>query len=291
MPPEIEETQKRGPSPFWNGCEQLSILKQFIVQLGHGTQRIRHRAAPQTPSVPTLTQSRIGPCNSANLAAIVGLLRVSFLIVRSSALSLARRRLLADLCSASLVFSRSLMASSMRLTASSKPSEARRQLRPNAVLNSSSWVSNLVMSTFCERTSASSDLYFIEFKAALRKRVMYVVRHIDDATVVQLALRLQQGHQHRVLAALFVAVLVQLFQEVFVPLFGGRFIALVLHLEHDGNDLGAVLIHVAKDVVALAAGAGVVVLLKMRPLKGCRADAVELNLAVLLQRLAHHLGR
>ena len=43
------------------------------------------------------------------------------LIVRSSALSLARRRLLADLCSASLVFSRSLMASSMRLTASFKP--------------------------------------------------------------------------------------------------------------------------------------------------------------------------
>ena len=47
-------------------------------------------------------QPAVGPCNSANLAAIVGLPRVSFLIVRSSALSLARRRLLADLCSASL---------------------------------------------------------------------------------------------------------------------------------------------------------------------------------------------
>ena len=35
--------------------------------------------------------------SSANLAAMVGLPRVSFLTVRSSALSLARRRLLADL--------------------------------------------------------------------------------------------------------------------------------------------------------------------------------------------------
>jgi hypothetical protein len=32
------------------------------------------------------------------------------------------------------------MASSMRLTASSNPSEAKRQLRPNAVLKSSSWI-------------------------------------------------------------------------------------------------------------------------------------------------------
>ena len=87
------------------------------------------------------------PGSSANFAAMVGLPLVSFLIVRSSALSLANRKLLADLCSASLVFSRSLIASSMHRTASSKPSQARRQLRPNAVLNSSSWVSNLVMST------------------------------------------------------------------------------------------------------------------------------------------------
>ena len=45
------------------------------------------------------------PGSSANFAANVGLPRVSFLIVRSSALSLARRKLFADLCSASLVFS------------------------------------------------------------------------------------------------------------------------------------------------------------------------------------------
>lgn len=55
------------------------------------------------------------PGSSANLAAIVGLQRVSFLIVTSSALSLARRKLLADLCSAALVFSRSLIATSMHL--------------------------------------------------------------------------------------------------------------------------------------------------------------------------------
>ena len=72
---------------------------------------------------------------SSNFAATVGLPLVSRLMVRSSALSLARRRLFADLCSASLVFSRSLMASSMRLMASSNPSDARRALRPKLALN------------------------------------------------------------------------------------------------------------------------------------------------------------
>ena len=54
---------------------------------------------------------------ASKAAAMVGLSRVNFLMVRSSALSLARRKLLADLYNASLVFSRSLMESSMRLTA------------------------------------------------------------------------------------------------------------------------------------------------------------------------------
>ena len=117
------------------------------------------------------------------------------------------------------------------------------------------------------------------------------VEHIHDAGVVQLALGLQQRHQHRVLAALFIAVLVQLFQEVFVALLGGRLVALVLHLEHDRDDLVARLVHVAKDEVTLAAAARVVVLLKVRTRKRRGADAVELRLAVLLQRLAHHLGR
>ena len=43
------------------------------------------------------------PGSSANFAAIVGLPRVSFLIIKSSALSLASRKLFADLCSAALV--------------------------------------------------------------------------------------------------------------------------------------------------------------------------------------------
>jgi len=60
-------------------------------------------------------------------------------------------------------------------------------------------------------------------------------------------------------------------------------IALVLHLEHDRDDLGARLIRVAKDVVALAATPRIVVLLEIR-LRKCRGpDAVELGLAVLLQ--------
>ena len=68
------------------------------------------------------------------------------------------------------------------------------------------------------------------------------MRHINDAAVVQLALRLQQGHQHRVLAGLFRAVLVQLFQKIIVALLGSRLVAFVLHLKHDGNDLGTRLV-------------------------------------------------
>ncbi len=46
-----------------------------------------------------------------------------------------------------------------------------------------------------------------------------------------------------------------------------------------------------KMIVTLAAAARVVVLLKVRTRERRGADAVELRLAVLLQRLAHHLGR
>ena len=62
------------------------------------------------------------------------------------------------------------------------------------------------------------------------------------------------------------AVLVQLFQKIVVSLPGRRFVALVLHLKHDGDDLGARLVRVTKDVVAFATGAGVVVFFKMRAL-------------------------
>jgi len=86
---------------------------------------LKNKAAKPTQ---VQSQSVVFPGNSSNLAAIVGLPRVSFLIVKSSALSLARRKLLADLCSASLVFSRSLMASSMRLTASEVDPKVRTNL-------------------------------------------------------------------------------------------------------------------------------------------------------------------
>ena len=48
---------------------------------------------------------------------------------------------------------------------------------------------------------------------------------------------------------------------------------------------------VAKDVVALAAGPRVVVLLEIGPRKCRRSNAVELGLAVLLEGFANHLGR
>ena len=72
---------------------------------------------------------------------------------------------------------------------------------------------------------------------------------------------------------------------------GGRGVVLVFHLEHDRDDLVAVLVALAEDEVALGALGRVVVLLKVRIGKRRHAQAVELGLAMLLQGLAHHLGR
>ena len=115
------------------------------------------------------------------------------------------------------------------------------------------------------------------------------VAHVHDALVVELALRLEQRDQHRILAALGGAVVVELLEEVLVLVLGRRGVVLVLHLEHDGDDLGAVAL-LAEDEVALAALARVVVLLKVRIGERRHTQAVELRLAVLLERLAHHLG-
>ena len=76
------------------------------------------------------------------------------------------------------------MASSMRLMASSKPSAARRQLRPKAVLKSLSWLSKLVMSMFCALTTASSFLYLSEFMAALRSRVIMGKKNCGRTTYI-----------------------------------------------------------------------------------------------------------
>ncbi len=71
---------------------------------------------------------------------------------------------------------------------------------------------------------------------------------------------------------------------------GDRGVVLVLHLEHDGDDLVTGLVALAEDEVAIGAVGSVVVLLEvgMRERRG--AQLIELSLAVLLEGLAHHLG-
>ena len=69
---------------------------------------------------------------------------------------------------------------------------------------------------------------------------------------------------------------------------GGRFIRLVLHLEHDGDELHAAA-RFAEDEIALAAAARVVVLFKVGVGKSRHAQGVELAQTVLLQALADHL--
>ena len=120
--------------------------------------------------------------------------------------------------------------------------------------------------------------------------LLVAVAHVHDARVVELAFGLQQSAEHRVLAALLRAVVIELLEEVLVLVLGGRVVVLVFHLEHDGDDLVAVLIALAEDEVALGAAARIVVLLKVCVGEGRHAQAVELGLAVLFERLAHHLG-
>ena len=67
-------------------------------------------------------------------------------------------------------------------------------------------------------------------------------------------------------------------------------VALVFHLEHDGDDLVALVIGLPEHEVALRAVDHVVVLLEVCLREGSGAHLVELDLAVLLERLAHHLG-
>ena len=116
------------------------------------------------------------------------------------------------------------------------------------------------------------------------------VRDVDDARVVQLAVGLEQADQHRVLALLVGAVAVELLEMVLVALVVRGLFLFVFHLEHDRDDLVAVGIELAEDVVALGALDVGGVLLEVRVLEGRRAELVELDLAVLLERLAEHLG-
>ena len=118
--------------------------------------------------------------------------------------------------------------------------------------------------------------------------LLVLVGHVGDAGV-QLVVRLEQRHEHGVLAALLAAIGVQLLEVRLVGLSMGGVVGLVLHLKHDGDDLVALLVEVAEDEVALGALHHLVVLLEVGAREGRRAQAVELDLAVLLQRLAEHL--
>ena len=67
-------------------------------------------------------------------------------------------------------------------------------------------------------------------------------------------------------------------------------VALVFHLEHDGDDLVALVVGLSEHEVTLRSVDHVVVLLEVCLREGGGAHLVELDLAVLLERLAHHLG-
>ena len=68
-------------------------------------------------------------------------------------------------------------------------------------------------------------------------------------------------------------------------------VALVFHLEHDGDDLVALVVRFPEHEIALRTIDHVVVLLEVRLREGGGAHLVEFDLAVLLERLSHHLGR
>ena len=116
-----------------------------------------------------------------------------------------------------------------------------------------------------------------------------LVRHVHDAAVVELAVGLKERHEHGVLAALRVAIGIELFEEVLVFVLGGCLIHLVLHLEHNGDVLDAILV-VAEDEVALAASGRIVVLLEVGVGEHRPHLAVEDGAAVGFQALADHFG-
>ena len=120
--------------------------------------------------------------------------------------------------------------------------------------------------------------------------LLVAIAHVHDAGVIELALGLEQGAEHRVLAAFLAAIVVELLKEVLVLVLGRGFIILVFHLEHNRDDLVAARIALTEDEITLGALGCIVVFLKIRVGKRRHAQAIELGLAVLLERLAHHLG-
>lgn len=120
--------------------------------------------------------------------------------------------------------------------------------------------------------------------------LLEAIAHVHDSRVVKLALGLQQSAEHRVLAALLAAIVIELLKEILVLVFGRGFVVLVFHLEHNRNDLVAARIALAEDKVALGALGRIVIFLEVRVRKRRHTQTVKLGLAVLFERLAHHLG-
>ena len=91
---------------------------------------------------------------------------------------------------------------------------------------------------------------------------------------------------------LLISVLVEFLEEIFVLVFACSGVHLVLHLEHDGDELNTFWICFPEDKVALTSGfADLVVFLEICIRESRHTEAVELVLAVLLKALADHLGR
>ena len=84
--------------------------------------------------------------------------------------------------------------------------------------------------------------------------------------------------------------MIEFLKEVLVFMLGRGLIVLVFHLEHNRNDLVAARVALAEDKVALGTLGRIVVFLEVRVGKRRHAQTIELGLAVLLERLAHHLG-
>ena len=84
--------------------------------------------------------------------------------------------------------------------------------------------------------------------------------------------------------------MIEFLKEVLIFMLGRGLVVLVFHLEHNRNDLVAARVALAEDKVALGALGRIVILLEVRVRKCRHAQTVKLGLAVLFERLAHHLG-
>ena len=84
--------------------------------------------------------------------------------------------------------------------------------------------------------------------------------------------------------------MIEFLKEVLVFMLGRGLVVLVFHLEHNRNDLVTACVALAEDKVALGALGRIVILLEVRVRKRRHAQTVKLGLAVLLERLTHHLG-